>query len=186
MRGEEKASPMKRIMRLVWKNWYLYIPSVLATMAYLILDMVMGKLTGETLDAAAAVDGAFWNRLAWMIAAPFLAAPFHTISMLTKFRMSSKVVMELRVAVGRKAMRLSIPALEEQRSGDIMAHLGSELDTINGFAGYGLSMITTTHSVHLGVRHHDLHVCHRHKNDRPVHGRVPSGAAGEPVDLQAF
>ncbi len=143
MRGEEKASPMKRIMRLVWKNWYLYIPSVLATMAYLILDMVMGKLTGETLDAAAAVDGAFWNRLAWMIAAPFLAAPFHTISMLTKFRMSSKVVMELRVAVGRKAMRLSIPALEEQRSGDIMAHLGSELDTINGFAGYGLSMITT-------------------------------------------
>ncbi len=51
--------------------------------------------------------------------------------------------MELRVAVGRKAMRLSIPALEEQRSGDIMAHLGSELDTINGFAGYGLSMITT-------------------------------------------
>ncbi len=143
MRGEEKASPMKRIMRLVWKNWYLYIPSVLATMAYLILDMVMGKLTGETLDAAAAVDGAFWNRLAWMIAAPFLAAPFHTISMLTKFRMSSKVVMELRVAVGRKAMRLSIPALEEQRSGDIMAHLGSELGTVYGFVGYGLSMITT-------------------------------------------
>lgn len=143
MRGEEKASPMKRIMRLVWKNWYLYIPSVLATMAYLILDMVMGKLTGETLDAAAAVDGAFWNRLAWMIAAPFLAAPFHTISMLTKFRMSSKVVMELRVAVGRKAMRLSIPALEEQRSGDIMAHLGSELGTVYGFVGYGLSMIAT-------------------------------------------
>ena len=143
MRGEEKASPMKRIMRLVWKNWYLYIPSVLATMAYLILDMVMGKLTGETLDAAAAVDGAFWNRLAWMIAAPFLAAPFHTISILTKFRMASKVVMELRVAVGRKAMRLSIPALEEQRSGDIMAHLGSELGTVYGFVGYGLSMIAT-------------------------------------------
>ena len=126
-RKEETASPMKRIMKPVWKNWYLYVPSVLATMAYLILDMVMGKLTGETLDAATQVDGAFWNRAAWMIAAPFLAAPFHTISMLTKFRMADKVVMELRIAVGRKAVRLSVPALEEQRSGDIMAHLGSSL-----------------------------------------------------------
>ncbi|MCI8543920.1 MAG: ABC transporter ATP-binding protein [Lachnospiraceae bacterium] len=151
IRKEEAASPMKRIMKLVWKNWYLYIPSVLATMAYLILDMVMGKLTGETLDAATQVDGAFWNRAAWMIAAPFLAAPFHTISMLTKFRMADKVVMELRVAVGRKAVRLSIPALEEQRSGDIMAHLGSELGTVYGFVGYGLSMITTLFTAVFGT-----------------------------------
>lgn len=151
IRKEGAASPMKRIMKLVWKNWYLYIPSVLATMAYLILDMVMGKLTGETLDAATRVDGAFWNRAAWMIAAPFLAAPFHTISMLTKFRMADKVAMELRIAVGRKAVRLSIPALEEQRSGDIMAHLGSELGTVYGFVGYGLSMITTLFTAVFGT-----------------------------------
>lgn len=151
IRKEGAASPMKRIMKLVWKNWYLYIPSVLATMAYLILDMVMGKLTGETLDAATQVDGAFWNRAAWMIAAPFLAAPFHTISMLTKYRMADKVAMELRIAVGRKAVRLSIPALEEQRSGDIMAHLGSELGTVYGFVGYGLSMITTLFTAVFGT-----------------------------------
>lgn len=142
-RKKKPASPMGRIMKLVWKNWYLYVPSVLATMAYLILDMVMGRLTGETLDAATKVDAAFWNRLAWMIAAPLLAAPFHTISMLTKFRLSKKVETQLRIAVGKKATLLSIPALEEQKSGDVMAHLGSELDTVNGFVGYGLSMITT-------------------------------------------
>ncbi len=148
---ENKTSPMARIMGMVWKNWYLYIPSVLATSAYLLMELLVGLLTGEVLDAASTSGRVFWDRLFWLIATPFLAAPFHTLSTLAKYRLSNKIQMELRIAVGKKAARLSLPVLEKQKSGDIMAHLGGELTTVNSFVGYGLSMITTLITVILGT-----------------------------------
>ncbi len=139
----KQKSPMNRLMVLVWKNWQLYFASVFSTITYLIMEMVTRTLMGQTMDAATNMDTDFWSHLIWLIAIPLLAAPFHTIATMTKYRLGAKVLMMLRIIVGEKASVLSIPALEEQKSGDIMSHLGAELKSINSFVGYGLSMITT-------------------------------------------
>lgn len=125
----------------MWKHWPLFIITQLGTIAYLVLEMVMRTMTGQTLDAATMGDPAFARKLGLMIAAPILAAPFHTQTMLTKWRVAQSVETSLRVQIGEKSARLSIPALEEQRSGDIMAHLGSELRAIHRFSGTGLAQV---------------------------------------------
>ncbi len=141
MKTKAKRRPLWRLMAEVLDEWPLYLGSILSTIAYLVLDIWMRALTGQVMDAAS--GGLFWSKLWLLVAAPLAAAPFHTISMLTKFRMSELVNMKLRIRIGEKSGRLSIPALEEQRSGDIMSHLGDELNSIYSFAGSGLSTITT-------------------------------------------
>lgn len=145
-----RRAPFMRMMAEVFAEWPLYIGSVLSTIMYLVLDMFMRTLTGQVMDAATA-GGMFWDKLWLLIAAPLAAAPFHTISMLTKYRMSELVMMKLRIRVGKKSTLLSIPALEEQRSGDIMTHLGDELNSMGGFVGYGLSMVTTLVTIVVGT-----------------------------------
>ncbi len=144
-------SPFTRLMGEVMREFPLYSISVLSTIAYLVLSMFMRSMTGQVMDAATTQDGSFWFKLALMVIAPIAEAPFHTSSMITKFSMSERVVKKLRIAIGEKSTRLSMPALEEQQSGDIMSHLGDEMRTLSGFVGYGLSMITTVITQIVGV-----------------------------------
>lgn len=145
-----RRTPFMRMMAEVFAEWPLYVGSVISTILYIVLDMLMRTLTGQVMDAATD-SGMFWNKLWLLIAAPLAAAPFHTISMLTKFRMSELVMMKLRIKVGKKSTLLSIPALEGQRTGDIMTHLGDELNVMGGFVGYGLSMVTTLVTIVVGT-----------------------------------
>ena len=97
---------------------------------------------GEVVDAIGS-GNLFYRALLIAVLAPILASPFHTSSMLTKFRMSGKVLTRMRIKVGEKSRKISPTTLEEQGSGKILAHIGDELNSISSFVGYGLSMLTT-------------------------------------------
>jgi len=137
-----KKSILVKLIGEAMREWPLYVISVVSTIAYLVLEMVMRLYTGQVIDAIGSGD-LFYRVLLIAVLAPILASPFHTSSMLTKFRMSGKVLTRMRIKVGEKSTRISPSTLEEQGSGRILAHIGDELNEISHFVGYGLSMLTT-------------------------------------------
>ncbi|WP_221469142.1 ABC transporter ATP-binding protein [Cohnella nanjingensis] len=123
----------------------------MATIVYLLMDFYMRKMIGTVADDIIYQKESFMMSFVLLLGSTFLASPFHGISTYTKGRMSEEVLLKLRLAIGKKTTKLSMPYLETHDSGEIISHLGSELDTLNGFTYYGLSMVTTLFVQLIGV-----------------------------------
>ncbi|GLX66661.1 ABC transporter ATP-binding protein [Paenibacillus glycanilyticus] len=115
------------------------------------MDFYMRKMIGTVADDILDHKETFMASFLLLLGSAFLASPFHGISTYTKGRMSEEVMLRLRLAIGRKTTKLRMPYLETHDSGTIISHLGSEMDMLNGFTYYGLSMITTLFVQLIGV-----------------------------------
>ena len=138
-------------MKDVLKSWPWYFTSILATIAYLLMDFYMRKMIGQVADDIIYQKPSFIMSFLLLVGSSFLASPFHGLSTYTKGRMAEEVLLKLRLAIGKKTTKLSMTYLETHNSGEIISHLGSELDAINSFTYYGLSMVTTLFVQLLGV-----------------------------------
>ncbi|WP_219834263.1 ABC transporter ATP-binding protein [Paenibacillus sp. R14(2021)] len=140
-----------RLMKDVLQSWKFYFTSILATIAYLLMDFYMRKMIGRVADDILDHKETFMMSFLLLLGSTFLASPFHGLATYTKGRMSEEVMLRLRLVIGKKTTKLRMPYLETHDSGTIISHLGSEMDMLNGFTYYGLSMVTTLFVQLIGV-----------------------------------
>ncbi|HIS67837.1 MAG TPA: ABC transporter ATP-binding protein [Candidatus Gallacutalibacter stercoravium] len=140
---KREQSYVGRMMKDVMHYWNWYLLSVVSTAAYLVLDIYIRNATGQITDAALAGSGAFVPLLLCMLGAYLAAAPFHGMSTYTKAMMSQRMMRDLRIRMGEKVTRVSLPKLALERSGDIISRLGYEMELLDDFVYYGLSFVTT-------------------------------------------
>jgi len=138
-------------MKDVLGSWPWYFTSIFATIAYLLMDFYMRKMVGVVADDIIYRNDTFVKSFLLLLSAAFFASPFHGLSTFTKGYMAEEVLLKLRLAIGKKTKRLSMHYLETHESAEIISHLGSELNTLNGFTYYGLSMVTTLFVQLIGV-----------------------------------
>lgn len=142
---------ISKLMKDVLESWPWYFTSIFATVAYLLMDFYMRKMVGVVADDIIYRNDTFLKSLLLLLAAAFFASPFHGLSTYTKGYMAEEVLLKLRLAIGRKTKKLSMHYLETHESAEIISHLGTELNTLNRFTYYGLSMVTTLFVQLIGV-----------------------------------
>lgn len=137
-----------RLSKYVLGQWPLFILALLLTLGANQLSLLGPKYSGAAIDAIEEAGGVnfpvVFENISYMLACYLISALLSYVLSVVMLHLSQRITYKMRRQVFEKLTTLPVSFFDTHATGDIISHLGYDIDTINATLSHDLIQIMTS------------------------------------------
>ena len=137
-----------RLSKYVLGQWPLFILALCLTLGANQLSLLGPKYSGAAIDAIEEAGGVnfslVWENIAYMAVCYLVSAALSYVLSVVMLHLSQRITYKMRKQVFEKLTTLPVGFFDTHATGDIISHLGYDIDTINATLSHDLIQIMTS------------------------------------------
>lgn len=137
-----------RLSKYVLEQWPLFIPAIVLTLLSNQLSLMGPRYSGAAIDAVGTAAGVDFptvtENVIKMILCYVLSGALSYVLAVVMLRLSQRIIYKMRKQVFEKLNILPVGYFDTHATGDIISHLGYDIDTINSTLSHDLIQVMTS------------------------------------------